>query len=335
MTAELGRGAFGTVFKASRKGDGQIFAIKKIKGDASKVQSEIKCCMKLSENENVVRYYGRVEGSGYADNVYWLILEYCNLGTLSNYILSYDSDNKTLLEFSENMANGLKFLHKNRVIHRDLKTDNVLVTTNRKGSPICKISDFGLARCIVDLPGFYLSSHVGIPYFTAPEVWAGRYTESADVYSLGLILLAIFTRSKLQGKDKFVLIPYIDVNKTHQPIGTAINFGRESDVRAMIKTHFKYFDRLGNLIIEMIHKEPSVRPKAPVVCDEIKNIKVGESSKTLKNALASALTIAKCVDDLFRPLEIEFAGARVIKETDSGVGDINSPFIFDVNSDFQ
>jgi len=81
------------------------------------------------------------------------------------------------------MVKAMKYLHSLDIIHRDLKPENMLYDTE---SRLLKIIDFGTA---IELPsGKKLTSTIGTPYYIAPEVLAGEYTEKCDVWSCGVIL---------------------------------------------------------------------------------------------------------------------------------------------------
>jgi len=94
------------------------------------------------------------------------------------------------LRMARHCALGLAFLHSNRVIHRDVKSMNILVTEEYS----CKLTDFGCAKLITDR---HLENTVnsGTPLWMAPEVKKGvHYSLSADIYSLGLVLYELFER---------------------------------------------------------------------------------------------------------------------------------------------
>ena len=100
-------------------------------------------------------------------------------------------------------ATALAHLHSQRVVHRDLKADNVLLTATED----VKLADFGLAREYTALKRidvkqdegswltsyiqYYMNSGVGPIHLVAPVFFAGRYTEKADVFSLGTLFFAI------------------------------------------------------------------------------------------------------------------------------------------------
>ena len=103
--------------------------------------------------------------------------EYLNENKLSNY-------KKQII--CKQIINGLKYIHKNEIIHRDLKLTNIFIDYNNN----VKIGDFGLAKNIYDLN----YDEVGTFSYIAPEILAGNnYDFKADLYSIGIIILEVFS----------------------------------------------------------------------------------------------------------------------------------------------
>jgi len=108
------------------------------------------------------------------------------------------------LRMARHCALGLSLLHQHLVIHRDVKSLNILVTEDYS----CKLTDFGCAKLISDRQIFN-TANSGTPLWMAPEVKQGQYSFSADIFSLGLVVYELFER-KLPGWDdnrKVIILP--------------------------------------------------------------------------------------------------------------------------------
>ncbi|KAL3661233.1 hypothetical protein V7S43_013842 [Phytophthora oleae] len=107
-----------------------------------------------------------------------MALEYLPMGNLQRYLKSKDK-----FYIALGIAQAFEYLHgcSSPIIHRDLKSSNILLTNELKP----KLIDFGVSRGKVD---FTMTGGIGTPYWTAPEVLEGkRYSEQADTYSFGVI----------------------------------------------------------------------------------------------------------------------------------------------------
>jgi serine/threonine protein kinase len=135
---------------------------------------------------NIIGFVGTVLD---IDNMY-ILIEYASMGDLrdclsKDFAADWDFHNHKLRVLVET-CKGMEYLHSLDpiVMHRDLKTENVLVTDHLQ----CKVSDFGESRDIGDAT----MTCVGTPYYIAPEVFRGEhYDESADVFSFGIIMCAV------------------------------------------------------------------------------------------------------------------------------------------------
>ncbi|XP_068858289.1 serine/threonine-protein kinase PAK 3-like [Aphelocoma coerulescens] len=179
---ELGRGGFGAVYKALDASTGQQVAIKKmaLQGEMSEelAVNEI-VVMRDSRNPNIVTYLD----SYLVDGELWLAMEFMDGGTLSDVLGAVYLEEGQIGAVCRECLQGLHFLHSRQVIHRDVKSGNILVGTD--GS--VKLADFGLCAQLTPERS-KCSSSVGTPSWMAPEVVRGEaYGPKVDIWSLGIV----------------------------------------------------------------------------------------------------------------------------------------------------
>ena len=193
---ELGKGAFGTVYKGKHS-QGQTVAVKKIKVQGDKeiadVMTEIKNFQNIKPHQNLVSMLN----FHYMRNSFWLIMDYCDLGDMQQYFRENNPDFLTKIRFMLMSASAIEHMHGQEVpvIHRDIKPANIMLR-KQNGQPVVKITDFGLAK-IIDFESDFnktilLETQAGTPGFMAPEFFAHqKYSKSVDIFALGLVFLAM------------------------------------------------------------------------------------------------------------------------------------------------
>ncbi|XP_077646538.1 serine/threonine-protein kinase PAK 3-like [Lonchura striata] len=179
---ELGRGGFGAVYKALDTSTGQQVAIK-IMSLQEKMSEELAVneilVMRDSRNPNIVSYLD----SYLVDAELWLVMEFMDGGTLFDVLRAVYLEEGQIGAVCRECLQGLHFLHSRQVIHRDIKSGNVLVGMD--GS--VKLADFGLCAQLSPERS-KRSSRVGTPSWMAPEVMRGEaYGPKVDIWSLGIM----------------------------------------------------------------------------------------------------------------------------------------------------
>ncbi|XP_006205546.3 cyclin-dependent kinase 9 [Vicugna pacos] len=206
--AKIGQGTFGEVFKAKHRKTGQKVALKKVLMENEKegfpitALREIKI-LQLLKHENVVNLieicrtkaspYNRCKGSIY------LVFDFCEhdlAGLLSNVLVKFTlSEIKRVMQM---LLNGLYYIHRNKILHRDMKAANVLIT--RDG--VLKLADFGLARAFSlaknGQPNRYTNRVVTL-WYRPPELLLGErdYGPPIDLWGAGCIMAEMWTRSPI------------------------------------------------------------------------------------------------------------------------------------------
>ncbi|CAE1313945.1 STK3 [Acanthosepion pharaonis] len=184
IICKIGRGSYGSVYKALHKESGSVLAIKQVPVDTD-LQEIIKeiSIMQQCDSPYIVKYYG----SYFKNTDLWIVMEYCGAGSVSDIMRLR---NKTLneLEIATILSytlKGLEYLHSRRKIHRDIKAGNILL--NNEGQ--AKLADFGVAGQLTDTMA-KRNTVIGTPYWMAPEVIQEiGYDCVADIWSLGITAL--------------------------------------------------------------------------------------------------------------------------------------------------
>ncbi|KAE8301743.1 Kinase, STE STE11 [Giardia duodenalis] len=190
----IGKGAFAKVWKAADEVTGGFVALKQLEpkgkkkavdqGFIKEVMSEINLLSKLNHS-NIVKY----RGCFLEQNYLYIILELVDFGSLQTLIKQYDDLGENVVAcYIYQILLGLKYLHEQGIIHKDIKAANILMTS----SGLCKLTDFGLSQRLQDVDPTVVE---GSPYWLAPEVIneEGVSTKS-DVWSLGATMIELLTK---------------------------------------------------------------------------------------------------------------------------------------------
>ncbi|KAM7023646.1 serine/threonine-protein kinase PAK 1-like [Acridotheres tristis] len=177
----IGSGSFGTVYKAFEAATGRAVAIKQIDLQHQGCEEVLKELLVIREkkNPNIVTYLE----SYLANGDVWLVLEYMDGGSLATVVSQKRMVVGHIATVCRECLQGLAFLHANQVIHRDIKSSNILL--GRDGS--VKLADFGLCAVLVPERS-KRRSMVGTTCWMAPEVVRGEpYGPKVDTWSLGIV----------------------------------------------------------------------------------------------------------------------------------------------------
>ena len=217
----LGSGSFGCVYEAKNTIFGNTVAMKVIKKDKEneldeqEIRNEIDILKKLS-HPNIVKIYEFY----ISENHYYIITEYCKEGELFSYIKNKYTERQLAVLFYQ-VFSGLWYLHENKILHRDIKLENIMISGKEKDNSTgeelfwVKIIDFGTAKIFEK--NKKEKDVVGSSYYIAPEVLKQNYNEKCDTWSVGVILyMTLVGRAPFDGKDDEEIIKKInsvDYNK--------------------------------------------------------------------------------------------------------------------------
>ncbi|KAK7478749.1 hypothetical protein BaRGS_00029960 [Batillaria attramentaria] len=204
--AKIGQGTFGEVFKARDRKTKRLVAMKKVLMENEKegfpitALREIKI-LQLLKNENVVNLLEicrtKVTPYNRFKSTFYLVFEFCEhdlAGLLSNVNVKFTLGE--IKKVMQQLLNGLYFIHSNKILHRDMKAANILITKNG----VLKLADFGLARAFsVSSKGLRYTNRVVTLWYRPPELLLGErnYGPAIDQWGAGCIMAEMWTRSPI------------------------------------------------------------------------------------------------------------------------------------------
>ena len=182
----LGSGSYGQVVLAEDRNK-ELFAVKKFplydKSSYLSFKNEIKILKKI-KHKNLIKIFDYYKDRSFI----YLVMEYAPYGDLDNYIRSLKNkgkliSNNTIDNIISQVTEGIDYLHINNIIHRDIKTSNILVFNEN----LFKITDFGVSKSLEQ--NKYAYTNIGTPYYMAPEIICGKpYNYSVDYWALGCMI---------------------------------------------------------------------------------------------------------------------------------------------------
>ena len=189
IKSRLGIGSYGTVYKVCKKYTSKFYVIKQIsllgltEKQITENKSEAKLLSQIKSNY-VVKYYD----SFIDNNNLYIVMEYCEGGDLFQYI---EKNRKKKIKLKEKiiwqifiqMILGLYSIHKQKILHRDLKSQNIFLTKDLN----IKIGDLGVSKKLIQTN--FAKTFIGTPYYLSPEICMEKpYNDKSDVWAIGCIL---------------------------------------------------------------------------------------------------------------------------------------------------
>lgn len=205
----IGAGATSLVYRASCQETGNAVAVK-VFNDAAKSRSNVLQLRELEllhkiNHENVVKLIDKDDQNGYKYTLKLLVMEYCNGGSLSSLIEQpeniYGLQQSDFLIVLRHITNGMNELHKLKIVHRDIKPNNILLQILPTGEHVYKLSDFGAARQ-VEMEDDQFTSICGTEEYLFPDVYERAlidrniqksFRAGIDLWSTGVSLYHIAT----------------------------------------------------------------------------------------------------------------------------------------------
>ncbi|CAH8358521.1 unnamed protein product [Eruca vesicaria subsp. sativa] len=278
----LGDGGFGTVYYGKVR-DGREVAVKRLYEHnyrrLEQFMNEIEILTRL-HHKNLVSLYGCTSRRS---RELLLVYEFVPHGTVADHLYgeTENSRNKCYLTWSIRMsiaietASALAYLHASDIIHRDVKTTNILLDGNFG----VKVADFGLSRLRPSDVTHVSTAPQGTPGYVDPEYHRCYHlTDKSDVYSFGVVLVELISskpavdinRCKSEINLSSLAVKKIQSHATHELIDESLGYGKNEGVRRMTTM-------VAELAFRCLQQDSTVRPTMEQVVQELKGIQNEET----------------------------------------------------------
>lgn len=274
QSRELGDGGFGTVYYGILP-DGRIVAVKRLyENNFKRVEqfmNEVEILTRL-RHTNLVTLYGCTSKRS---RELLLVYEYIPNGTVADHLHGNRSKSGLLswpirLNIAIETAEALAYLHASDIIHRDVKTNNILLDNDFH----VKVADFGLSRLFPNDVTHVSTAPQGTPGYVDPEYYqCYQLTEKSDVYSFGVVLIELL--SSLQAVDtnrhrQDINLANMGINKIqnhtlHELVDPSLDFGTNSSARRMMT-------QVSEIAFRCLQQERDMRPSMQEVVDVLRRI---------------------------------------------------------------
>eukprot|EP00656_Telonema_subtile_P054282 TRINITY_DN8078_c0_g1_i1.p1 TRINITY_DN8078_c0_g1~~TRINITY_DN8078_c0_g1_i1.p1 ORF type:complete len:394 (-),score=75.36 TRINITY_DN8078_c0_g1_i1:746-1927(-) len=242
----IGRGNYGTVYLVRSIATKKQYVLKRItfenmpSKDRTHVAAEVDMLSRLN-HPNIVTYKDHMED----DQNLFIIMGYCENGDLHTKIKEASKagvhfSEEQILKWFVQMVMALKHVHKERILHRDLKTQNIFLTRDSK---VIKLGDFGISK-VLDGTLDMAKTVIGTPYYMSPELCENQpYGKASDVWSLGCILYELCVLKHAFDATNICGLIFKILNGSYPPIPD------------------RYSPELRNLVARMLSRKPDDRPR--------------------------------------------------------------------------
>jgi serine/threonine protein kinase/tetratricopeptide (TPR) repeat protein len=217
ITAKLGAGGMGEVYLAEDLDLGRKVAVKFLSADKSSDEESRQRfihearAQAMLNHPNVATFFEVGESDGRA----FIVMEYIEGVPVRQYIEETKPSIETILDLAIQIGSGLRAAHDKGVIHRDVKPDNIMVTSDG----LVKITDFGLARWMGATTLTKTGTRMGTAFYMSPEQAEGRRVDHrSDIFSLGAVLYELFTGQRPFVGDNEAIVLYELTSKEPEPL---------------------------------------------------------------------------------------------------------------------
>ncbi|CAM9738736.1 unnamed protein product, partial [Ectocarpus fasciculatus] len=246
----VGKGSFGQAILCARIADGKACIVKQV--DTSKLPAKARreaskeaTLLAKLKHPNIVGFWESFF-HGASRDVLCIVMDYADGGDLSSCLSRRNGrliDEEIVLDWFVQTTLALKHIHDRKILHRDLKTQNIFLTRSR----VVKLGDFGIAKVLGST--FDLArTAIGTPYYMSPEICQEkRYNHKSDMWSLGCVLYEMTClRHAFEGNNMRLLVMKI-CSQDPRPISA------------------RYSSGVRSLVAQLLKKDPHARPSTGAV----------------------------------------------------------------------
>ncbi|XWS30748.1 hypothetical protein CRYUN_Cryun23aG0015700 [Craigia yunnanensis] len=271
---ELGEGGFGVVYYGVLK-DGRVVAVKRLYESNFKrvdqYMNEIAILTRI-RHKNLVTLYGCTSRRS---RELLLVYEYISNGTVADHLHGKLSNSGLLtwpvrLSIAVEAANALAYLHATDIIHRDVKTNNILLDKNFH----VKVADFGLSRLFPNDVTHVSTAPQGTPGYVDPEYYqCYQLTEKSDVYSFGVVLIELISAKQAVDTNRHrhdinlanMAVSRIQNHALNELVDPSLGFENDYAVKSMMTA-------VAELAFRCLQQERDMRPSMKEVLETLKEI---------------------------------------------------------------
>jgi serine/threonine protein kinase len=272
----LGSGGFGSVFLAKDIWLDIKVAIKVPHKQSMELYKLLKepRLQAVLDHPNIVRLLAAEK----IDKIFFFVMEYVRGRTLEK-ILQKEKvlEIATAVDMMKQLAAGVEHAHKNKIIHRDLRPSNIMVSEEGQ----VKITDFGTSAWLQDVP--FATTRIGSPPYMAPEQFLGKATYASDIYSMGCILYEMMIgQPPILDPDPFKILEKSQEGKITPPRLKNMRVPREIDALIMKCLASKVEDRFQRPfeIIRTLNEIRGEKPQKNEIDDILGRIRAREPAAT-------------------------------------------------------
>ena len=238
----IGRGAYGTVYLCRRLSDGCLFIIKQIpveemtKEERQAAMNEVQVLSMLN-HPNIIGYFE----SFVEEKALMIVMEYAQGGTMYNFLEERHGkllDEEEIVRLFVQILLAIHHVHQQNILHRDLKTQNILLNKTRK---VVKIGDFGISKILSSKSK--ANTIIGTPCYISPELCEGKpYNQKSDIWALGCVLYELATLKRAFEASNLPALVLKIMKANFNPISE------------------RYSEDFKKLVLSMLHLDPAKRP---------------------------------------------------------------------------